>query len=296
MAVGQTGGMTNRTDLAAFLRARRAQLRPGDVGLPEIGPRRTPGLRRQEVAQPAGISVEYYVRLEQARGPHPSPQVLGALARALLLTVDERDYLYRMAGHRPPTVVGPNRTVSRAVRGILDGMTAMPAYVVDASYEVLAWNRCAVPFIGDLASVPAAERNMVRWIFRQAADDPKWNDEDTLNFARTTVADLRATYGRYPGNPAIAGLVTELLGTSPRFAQMWDAQDVAMRRVHRKQVDHPELGLLDFECQVLHISDTDQRMIVYCALPGSPTAEAFAGLGADDRRTAATGSTVAAVR
>ncbi|MEV0366917.1 helix-turn-helix transcriptional regulator [Nocardia fusca] len=279
--------MTEATDLAAFLRARRGELRPRDVGLPETARRRTPGLRRQEVALLAGISVEYYVRMEQARGPRPSAQVLGALARALMLTGDERDYLYRTAGHRTPETVGPNRVVSSAVRTVLDSMVPLPAYIVDAGYEVLAWNRCAVPFIGDLATMPGAERNMVRWIFRQAADDPRWDDAETLSFARSTVADLRATYARYPGNPSVTGLVTELLGTSPRFAQLWAAQDVAVRRTHRKQVPHPEFGVLDFECQVLDIPDTDQRIIVYCAAPGTSTGEAFRRIAEATERTAA---------
>ncbi|MET7768061.1 helix-turn-helix domain-containing protein [Nocardia sp. NPDC005366] len=275
--------MTDKTELAAFLRARRARLRPADVGLPETGPRRTPGLRRQEVAQLAGISVEYYIRFEQCRGPRPSQQVLAALSRALLLTVDERDYLLRLAGYHPAPVVGPNRTVPESIRFILDSMTETPAYVVDATYDVLAWNRAAVPFIGDLATVPEAERNIVRWTFRTAAEHPRWSDEDTLAFARSTVADLRAAYARYPGHPAIASLVTELLGTAPRFASMWHDHDVETRRTHRKQVEHPEFGHLEFECQVLHISDTDQRMIVYCAAPNSPTAEVFRSLSAASR-------------
>jgi hypothetical protein len=166
-------------------------------------------------------------------------------------------------------------------------MVPLPAYIVDAGYEVLAWNRCAVPFIGDLATLPGAERNMVRWIFRQAADDPRWDDAETLSFARSTVADLRATYARYPGNPSVTGLVTELLGTSPRFAQLWAAQDVAVRRTHRKQVPHPELGVLDFECQVLDIPDTDQRIIVYCAAPGTSTGEAFRRIAEATERAAA---------
>lgn len=275
-----TGSVTDKGELAAFLKARRTRLRPADVGLPENGQRRTPGLRRQEVAQLAGISVEYYIRLEQSRGPRPSQQVLAALSRALLLTVDERDYLLRVAGHHPPPLVGPNRTVPESIRIILDTMTETPAYVVDATYEVLAWNRAAIPFIGDLATVPDAERNIVRWTFRTAADHPRWSDEDTVAFARSTVADLRAAYARYPGHPALAALVTELLGTAPRFAAMWHDHDVEIRRTHRKRVAHPELGALEFECQVLHVSDTDQRMIVYCAAPNSPTAEVFRALSA----------------
>jgi transcriptional regulator with XRE-family HTH domain len=129
----------NRGDLATFLRTRRHRLRPADVGLPGAGPRRTPGLRRQEVAQLAGMSVDYYIRLEQARGPHPSRQVLSALARALLLTTDEREYLFRLAGESPPPTAGPSREISPGIRNLLDSMPETPAYVVDARYDVLAW-------------------------------------------------------------------------------------------------------------------------------------------------------------
>lgn len=269
--------MAKREELAAFLRARRAALRPADVGLPDIGPRRTPGLRRQEVAQLAGISVDYYIRVEQARGARPSRQVLTALARALLLTVDERDYLFRISGENPPPVVGPNREVSGAVRIMLDNLRA-PAYVVDAAFEILVWNTAATAFIGDLATVPGHERNLVRWMFRMPADDPHWTDPETLRYVRSTVAELRATYARYPGNPDLAGLVTELLGTAPRFARMWADHEVATRRCHTKHLTHPVHGELEFTCQELRIADTDQRMIVYYAEPGSPTARVFDSL------------------
>ncbi|GAD82750.1 helix-turn-helix transcriptional regulator [Nocardia asteroides] len=269
--------MAKREELAAFLRARRAALRPADVGLPDIGPRRTPGLRRQEVAQLAGISVDYYIRVEQARGARPSRQVLTALARALLLTVDERDYLFRISGENPPPVVGPNREVSGAVRIMLDNLRA-PAYVVDAAFEILVWNTAATAFIGDLATVPGHERNLVRWMFRMPADDPHWTDPETLRYVRSTVAELRATYARYPGNPDLAALVTELLGTAPRFARMWADHEVATRRCHTKHLTHPVHGELEFTCQELRIADTDQRMIVYCAEPGSPTARVFDSL------------------
>lgn len=269
--------MADRSELAAFLRSRRERLTPGDVGLPDGINRRAPGLRRQEVAQLAGISVDYLVRLEQARGSHPSRQVLAALARALMLGVDEREYLYRMAGEHPPTVTGPNRIVPQSVRIILDTI-ASPAYVADATFEVLAWNRAAIPFLGDFDETPGADRNMVRWMFSQAVDHPSWSEESTREFARSVVADLRAAYARYPGNPALAALLTELLGVSPRFADMWATHDVEVRRTHQKHVDHPELGPLDFECQILHVSDTDQRIIIYCAAPGTRTAAIFHAL------------------
>ena len=151
--MGQAGTM-NRGELATFLRTRRHRLRPADVGLPGGGRRRTPGLRRQEVAQLAGISVDYYIRLEQARGPHPSRQVLTALGRALMLTADEREYLFRLAGESPPPTAGPSREISPGIRNLLDSMPETPAYVVDAKYDVLAWNSLATHFIGDLSLVP----------------------------------------------------------------------------------------------------------------------------------------------
>ncbi|MCX4093452.1 helix-turn-helix transcriptional regulator [Nocardia sp. alder85J] len=271
--------MSDRAELAAFLRTRRARLRPADVGLPDLGNhRRTPGLRRQEVAQLAGLSVDYYIRLEQARGASPSRQVLAALARALLLTADEREYLYRIAGEQPPIVIGPNRTVPHSIRIMMANLVATPAYVVDATYDILAWNALAVHFIGDLDALPGAERNMIRWMFRAVPPDGVWSDEAALAFARSTVADLRAAYARYPGNPGLNRMVTELLGTSTHFAELWASHDVEVRRAHRKRVAHPQWGPLEFECQVMHIADTDQRMIFYCADPGSRTDEIFRAL------------------
>src|SRR5712664_196050 len=221
----------NRPDLAAFLRARRARLTPRDAGLPEVGRRRTPGLRRQEVAQLAGMSIDYYIRLEQGRGPQPSRQVLSA-----------------------------------------------PAYVVDAAYNVLAWNPLAVYFIGNLAG--HADRNMIRWTFRRSPTDVVWDDEHFVRFTRSTVADLRANYARYPGDPEIESLVSEMLALSPQFAEMWNEYDVEVRGPMLKHVSHPQAGPLEFECQVLHIAETGQRLITYCAAAGSPTEAAFVQLAA----------------
>ncbi len=272
--------MLNRDALAAFLRSKRARLRPSDVGLPDGLRRRTPGLRRQEVAQLAGMSVDYYIRLEQARGPHPSGQVLSALARALMLTRDERTYLFRVAGESPPRMTGPSGEVPPAVRILLDTLTTSPAYVVSAKYDILAWNQLATLFIGDPSTSAPDDRNMIRWMFRQPVEDGPWDNAAHLAFARSTVADLRAAYARYPGDAGIDALVTELLGMSPMFAAMWAAHEVEERRRIVKRIDHPMAGPLEFECQVLHVPDTDQRLIVYCAAPGSPTAEAFQRLAA----------------
>ncbi len=267
---------TNRAELAAFLRARRARLSPRQVGLPGTGApgrRRTPGLRRQEVAQLAGISVDYYIRLEQGRGPHPSRQVLATLARALMLTADERDYLFRMAEQSPPPTAGPSREITPGLRHLLDSLPETPAYVVDAAYNVLAWNRLATAFIGDLSGYE--DRNMIRWTFRREPTDVIWTDEHFVRFTRATVADLRASYARYPADAAIDHLVTEMLALSPRFAQMWAEHEVEVRGPMVKQVRHPQVGLLEFECQMLHIAETGQRLIAYCAAPGSATEAAF---------------------
>ena len=293
--MGQAGGMSGlgddpgaggarrglrRGELAAFLRRRRAGLRPADVGLPGGGRRRTPGLRRQEVAELAGMSVDYYIRLEQARGPHPSGQILAALSRALMLTQDERDYLFRIAGASPPPAAGPSGEVTLATRHLLASLASTPAYVLDAKYDVLAWNQLATCFIGDLSGYPEADRNMLRWIFRQPGQDVLWDDADRIAFARHSVADLRAAYARYPGDRGIEDLVAELLGTSPRFAEMWATYEVEIRRPVRKRVSHPDAGPLEFDCHVLHIPDSDQRLVIYSAEPGSPTAHAFGRLDA----------------
>jgi transcriptional regulator with XRE-family HTH domain len=273
-------GSRTQVALAEFLRAKRARLSPRQAGLPAAGlggQRRTPGLRRQEVAQLAGMSVDYYIRLEQARGPHPSRQVLSALARALMLTADERDYLFRVAGESPPRVAGPSHEITPGLRHLLDGMPGTPAYVVDAAYYVLAWNDLAPYFIGHYSSDD--DRNMIRWSFLRASATV-WSDEDFVNFSRSTVADLRASYARYPGDPGIDSLVTEMLALSPRFAQMWAAHEVEVRGPMLKHVNHPLVGPLEFECQVLHVADTGQRVIAYCAAPGSATEAAFRELAA----------------
>ncbi|GAB3737616.1 helix-turn-helix transcriptional regulator [Nocardiopsis nanhaiensis] len=274
--------MADRSELAAFLRDRRARVVPADVGLPDTGRRRTPGLRRQEVAQLAGMSVEYYVRLEQARGPRPSRQVLSALSRALLLTADERAYLFRVSGEEPPPVRGPDREVTLAIRHLLDSLTATPAYVLDAKYDVLAWNGLATHFIGDMSAVAAPERNIIMWMFRRPDDDPSVAERSSGDcMERNSVADLRAAYARYPGDPGIGRMVTTLLGTSPRFARLWAERDVQERRGYHKRVEHPLVGPLEFECQVLHVPESDQRVMLYCTEPGSPSEAGMRRLAAD---------------
>ncbi|BCY09750.1 helix-turn-helix transcriptional regulator [Actinoplanes sp. L3-i22] len=268
----------DRAELAAFLRSRRARLRPGDVGLPDGSRRRTPGLRRQEVAQLAGMSIDYYIRLEQGRGPNPSRQILAALTRALLLNRDERDYLFRVAGVTPPRASGPSTEIPTAIRYLLDGLPATPAYVVDAKYDILAWNGLAPYVMGDLLDPGRGDRNMIRWLFGHDVDHERWDSGSADAFTRSTVADLRAAYARHPGDAGLAALVTELLGTAPRFAAMWAEHDIEVRRAITKKVRTARLGPLEYECQVLHIPETGQRLIAYCAAPGSRTHQVFRDL------------------
>jgi hypothetical protein len=199
-----------------------------------------------------------------------------------MLTVDEREYLFRLADSSPPPAASPSREISPGIRNLLDSLRETPAYVVDAKYDALAWNTLATHFIGDLSDFPEADRNLIRWTFRLPPTATPWTDPEVVRFTRSTVADLRASYARYPADPGIQGLVTELLGTSPQFAEMWEAHEVESRRPIVKRVDHPLAGPLEFECQVLHIPDTGQRLIVYCAAPGSPTEAAFRRLAQPD--------------
>jgi len=258
----------NRAELAEYLRGRRARLRPIDVGLPDNGRRRTPGLRRQEVAQLAGMSVEYYIRLEQARGPRPSRQILNALGRALMLSIDERAHLFHLAGETVSPTSRPGGDVPRGIRNMITAMTDQPAYVIDAKYDILAWNELATEFIGDL-SVPGTERNMLRWIF----SSPRLAEYlcDHSEFVRSAVADLRASSARYPDDEGLNELVAELLRKSPEFGELWADHDVEVRRGLRKSFEHPVVGTVDFHCEVLLIPDRDQRLIVYTTEPGSPS-------------------------
>jgi transcriptional regulator with XRE-family HTH domain len=279
----------SRDDLAEFLRACRSRVRPADVGLPAGSRRRIPGLRREEVAQRAGISVDYYIRLEQARGPHPSVQVLGALARALCMSADERAHLLRLACADPPPAGDPGTEVPTAVRHLLELLGDLPAYVLNPRYDVLAWNTAALALVADFAAWPDGERNLIWQVFRGAADRAaggaardkgagggvEYSFAQWDAFAGDCVADLREAAGRYPHDAQIADLVARLRAASPDFAHRWDANEVAVRRGNAKQLFHRSVGPLELEQQILQVPDRDQRLIVYVPVPGSPSADAL---------------------
>jgi transcriptional regulator with XRE-family HTH domain len=266
----------DRAELAAALRAWRERVAPGDVGLPAGLRRRTPGLRREEVAQLAGVSVDYLARLEQRRGPHPSDAVLAALARALRLSEAERDHLFRLAGGSPPLPGRIRSTVRPSVLRLLDRFTDLPAMLLDAKTDVLAWNAMAAALLGDYSALPAGERNVVLQAFLGAAPRTVGADDaDRDRLDRALVANLRRSAGRYPDDPGIHRLIARLNARSERFAAIWSTHDVGVRREERKWVRHPQLGMLELDCDALQVIEDDQVIIVYSAAPGSREAEAL---------------------
>lgn len=265
----------DRAGLAEALTTARARVTPAQVGLPAGSRRRVPGLRREELAMLAGISVDYLVRLEQGRGPHPSDQVLSSLARALRLSPDERDHLFHLAGAAAPRPGHIDGMVRPSTLRLLDRMTDLPVLVLDAKTDLLAWNSMAVALLGDFTAVPPEQRNFARRRFlgppgRVAVEHAE--DEAT---SAEWVADLRGVAARYPDDPGLRRLLADLRA-NPTFARLWDEGRVEARRSSRKTVQHPELGPITLDCDTLHLPDSDQRMIVYSAAPDTPAAESLA--------------------
>jgi hypothetical protein len=266
----------DRRELADFLRNRRERITPADVGLPAGSRRRTPGLRREEVARLAFISTEYYTRLEQARGPRPSREVLAGLARALRLCDAERDHLHHLAGE-PPAPAGPSRVVRQSVLDLIGRLPHAAAHVISASFEVLAWNDLAAALMEDFSAVPRRDRNLLRRVFLGPHKDGRrlYGVSDADEFARNSAHRLRATAARYPDDPEVAELVHDLLAGSERFRQLWASHDVAAEPTLRKTFRHPLVGPVTVNCDVLDIADRDQRLVIYTAVPGSSAEEAL---------------------
>lgn len=263
----------NRAELADFLRRGRARLTPSDVGLTPGTRRRTPGLRREEVAQLAGMSVDYYTRLEQSRGPRPSRQMLTALARALRLTAVESDHLFHLAGEEPPRRETTSAHVRPGLLLILDRLHDTPAQVVNDCGEVLAQNAMARALIGDVMSRPRRERNLARLYFLDPAARSLFPQEDLAGHARAHVASLRAVAAARPDDPEPAALVAELRSSSEEFARLWEEHEVSQRNRATKRFLHPVVGLLELDCEVMVSHEHHHLLVVHSARPGTEAYE-----------------------
>src|SRR5947209_6311811 len=228
----------DRPALAGFLRHRREELRPEDVGLPAGARRRTAGLRREEVAALAAMSTDYYTRLEQQRGPQPSEQMLASLARALRLTGDERDYLFRIAGHNAPHSVSVATHVAPALLRVLDRLSDTPALIISNLGESLVQNRMADALFGDRSGYTGLARSEIyRW-FTEPAERLRYPADDRDRQSRAQVANLRAAYGSMGPKSRAGELVRALQKASPEFAGLWERHEVAKRFEDRKILLH----------------------------------------------------------
>ncbi|RKE20015.1 helix-turn-helix transcriptional regulator [Streptomyces sp. TLI_171] len=269
------------SELGEFLRLRRGRVQPSDVGLPEHGRRRrVPGLRREEVAQLAGVSVDYYVRLEQGRGDGVSAEVLDAVARVLRLDATERRHLHDLA--RPPRGA-PRRTptqVRPGLRLVLDALDS-PAFVLGRCMDVLAWNALGDAVVG-FSALPPAGRNTARHAFLTEAGRSLYPEYERV--AAETAAFLRLDAARHPDDPELAALVAELTAGSPLFAELWARHGVQEKSHGRKLLRHPLVGDLDLGYETLAPpGEPGLHLVVYTAEPGSATAERLARLAVPAR-------------
>jgi transcriptional regulator with XRE-family HTH domain len=257
-------------------------LQPGDVGLPAGERRRACGLRREEVAALALMSVDYYTRLEQQRGPQPSEQMLASLARALRLTSSERDYLFQTAGHNPPAPVAAAAHVSPALLRVLDCLTDTPALILSSLGETLAQNRMAVALFGDKTGCTGLARSEIyRW-FTDPAERLHYPEDDRDRQSRAQVAGLRAAI-RTMGPSSRAGeLVRALQKASPEFARLWERHEVAKRFAEHKILIHPQLGPIEVDCQALFTEDQSQALLVISAPPSTKDYEKLQVLAAHE--------------
>jgi len=263
---------SHRSDIGEFLRSRRARIQPADAGLQVYGERRrVPGLRREELAQLAGVSADYYVRLEQGRLDNVSDGILEAVARVLRLTRAERDQLFELAGSARERRVRAEQAVRPSQQWVLDALRGAPAYVVGTGLDVLAWNRlaCELLFTVDLDAVPADERNFARIIFLEEGVRTRWRPWEPV--ARAAVGGLRMHVARHPADPVMAALVDELTAESPEFRKWWPDHPVWAEPTARYGFSHPDVGEFSLSQEAFsfpYLADT--HLVVYTAAPGSP--------------------------
>ncbi|WP_020076950.1 helix-turn-helix transcriptional regulator [Cryocola sp. 340MFSha3.1] len=265
--------MIDRIGLAEFLRTRRDLLQPEDVGLPRGSRRRTSGLRREEVAALAHMSVDYYARLERERGPQPSEQMLASIAQGLHLSHAERDHLFRLAGHTPPAQGSESEHVSPGLLRVLDRLDDTPAEIVTEVGETLRQSRMGVALTGDTASLRGPERSLgVRW-FTDPGSRSLYAPRDHDFLSRMFASGLREIVtARGPGSRA-AALADYVLDRSAEFRTLWAAHEVGLRPKEVKHFTHPEVGELELHCQQLVDPGHAHSLLVYTAIPGSESAE-----------------------
>ena len=259
--------MVSMDELGAALRAWRDRLEPETVGLAHGASRRVPGLRRSELAALADISVEYVVRLEQGRVPTPSAQVCAALARALHLSDDEHAHLLRMAGHAADSSRVP-RIIPGSLHRIVDQLAGNPLAIYDATWQLLHWNPLFAATFGDPTVRGVSDRNVLVWQFLGELPRVRQSAAEREAFEESLVADLRATTSRYPRDPDLATLITRL-NSSPRFALLWSRRSVGGHQSSHKLVQHPEVGDLALNSDVLTTQDTDLRLVIYTPQPNT---------------------------
>ncbi|MDG9691175.1 helix-turn-helix transcriptional regulator [Streptomyces sp. DH17] len=267
-------------ELGAFLRSRRERIRPSDVGLPAGPRRRVPGLRREEVAQLAGASVDYYNELERGAGSQPSEQMIAALARALRLSADERDYLYRLADRPVPVQGGAASHVHPGMLDLLGRMPSTPAQVITDLHITLVQNPLAVALVGDQSGFRGPRASFVHRWFTEPDTRLLYPEADHESQSRALVADLRAAAARRDAKDAEVGsMIRTLLAVSPEFAALWADHDVAFRRDDRKRIVHPTIGVIEVNCLNLFSEDGRQRLLWFTPAVGTESAGLLELLG-----------------
>jgi transcriptional regulator with XRE-family HTH domain len=271
-------GERRRAELADFLRRRRESITPEDVGLRGGGRRRTPGLRREEVAQLAGVGATWYTWLEQGRDVRASLEVFEALAKALRLTTAERNHLILLGrGEEAPPCKPPAERIAPTIKRLVESLGPNPAYVIGRRWDYLAWNRAACALFGDFGGIPRAARNHLWQLFM----DPSRREllADWEHGSRLAVAKFRADSARHLGDPSFEELIGALRQSSPEFCKMWKRHEVATTGYGRKEVRHPVVGTLLFEHSVFHPTESpEQRLSLYSPTPGTDTSEKLAEL------------------
>ena len=253
-----------RAGLGEFLRSRRERLSPAALGLPDRRRRRTPGLRREEVAELAGVSVDYIVRLEQGRGLRPSADVVEALARALRLDPADRGYLFNLTRQRPRGSDKPATTAAPPLAQLVADLSPLPAMLVNHRYDILAWNREMTMLLLDFDTLPAAQRNAMRLCLTHPQIRDYYVDRERV--MREGVAHLRAAWAAHPQDQALTDLIAELNAHDERFAALWAERDIKTNGRGHKAIRHPDVGVIAVHVEVLMpLQDPDQRLVIFRA-------------------------------